>query len=419
MLRLVTALVVTGVVTLTLTANPSPDVPGALEPDGAPSRVGDGPGVPPPITWPAPKLGQGPFQLETAEERSVRVVVVADGLQQPWSIAFLPDGDMLVTERAGRLRVIHDGRLDVDPVGGVPKVHAEGLQGLMDVVLHPKFAENHWVYLTYHKSLSAGHGAVTLARGTWNGRSLIDVRDVFESNAMETEASRVAFGSDGMLYMSISAPGGAPDGHRAQDPGDYAGKIVRLRDDGTIPGDNPFVHRAGYKPAIFTLGHRNGHALAVNPETGDLWETEQGLNGGDELNVLKSGRNYGWPIVSYGKQYFGAAVSPDPVRKGMEPPAMFWSPSIGITGMTFYTGDRFPAWKRNVFVAGLREGEVPRTGQLQRLVFNDQWQELRREPLLRDFHQRIRDVRQGPDGLLYVLTAENNGAVLRVEPDKR
>ena len=207
--------------------------------------------------------------------------------------------------------------------------------------------------------------------------------------------------------------------HRAQDPSDYAGKIVRLRDDGTIPGDNPFVRRAGYKPAIFTLGHRNGHALAVNPETGDLWETEQGLNGGDELNILKRGRNYGWPIVSYGKQYFGAAVSPGPVKKGMESPTMFWSPSIGVTGMTFYTGDRFPAWKRNVFVAGLREGEVPRTGQLQRLVFNDQWQELRREPLLREFHQRIRDVRQGPDGLLYVLTAENNGAVLRIEPDER
>jgi len=412
------ALFATVFVTLTVTAKPRPDAPMNLEPDGAPSRVGDGPGVPPPIAWPAPKLGHGPFPLETAEERSIRVVVVADGLQQPWSIAFLPEGDMLVTERAGRLRVIRDGRLDGEPVGGVPQVHAEGLQGLMDVVLHPRFDENHWVYLTYHKALPNGQGAVTLARGTWNGRSLIDVREIFESNAMDTEASRVAFGRDGMLYMSISAPGGAQDGQRAQDPSDYAGKIVRLRDDGTIPGDNPFVHRAGYKPAVFTLGHRNGHALAVNPETGDLWETEQGLNGGDELNILKPGRNYGWPVVSYGKQYFGAAVSPDPVKKGMESPTMFWSPSIGVTGMTFYTGDRFPAWKRNVFVAGLREGEVPRTGQLQRLVFNDHWQELRREPLLREFHQRIRDVRQGPDGLLYVLTAENNGAVLRIEPER-
>jgi glucose/arabinose dehydrogenase len=217
--------------------------------------------------------------------------------------------------------------------------------------------------------------------------------------------------------MTISAPGGTPDGHRAQDPSDYAGKTVRLRDDGSIPDDNPFVRRAGYKPAIFTLGHRNGHSLVVNPETGDLWATEQGPSGGDELNILKPGKNYGWPIVSFGKQYFGTDMSPDPVKKGFESPAIFWSPSIGITGMTFYTGDRFPGWKRNAFVGGLREGEVPRTGQLVRIVFNKDWQELRREPLLREFHQRIRDVRQGPDGLLYVLTAEKDGALLRLEPD--
>jgi aldose sugar dehydrogenase len=414
MLRVVAAFAAAGVAVLTLAADPNPSP--KLEPDGAPSRLGDGPGVPQPIVWPAPKLGRGPFSLETAEERHIRVVVLADGLQQPWSIAFLPDGQMLVTERAGRLRVIRDGKLESQPVSGAPQVYAEGLQGLMDVVLHPRFDENYWVYLTYHKPLPGGAGAVTLARGTWDGHSLVNVRDIFESNAAGTEASRVAFGRDGMLYMTISAPGGARDGRRSQDPGDYAGKVVRLRDDGSIPDDNPFVRRAGYKPAIFTLGHRNGHSLAVNPETGDLWETEQGLNGGDELNILRRGRNYGWPRVSYGKQYFGTAVSADPVRKGFESPTMFWSPSIGITGMTFYTGDRFPAWKRNVFVAGLREGEVPRTGQLQRIVFNDKWQELRREPLLREFHQRIRDVRQGPDGLLYVLTAERDGAVLRIEP---
>jgi glucose/arabinose dehydrogenase len=219
-----------------------------------------------------------------------------------------------------------------------------------------------------------------------------------------------------MLYMTISAPGGRQDGPRAQDPNDYAGKVVRLRADGTIPDDNPFVHRSGYKPAIFTLGHRNGHALAMNPDTGELWATEQGLNGGDEINVLKPGQNYGWPLVSYGRQYFGPPVSEQAWRKGMEPPAVFWTPSIGVTGMTFYTGNRFPAWQGNAFVGGLREGEVPRTGQLQRIVFNDRWQEVRREPLLREFHQRIRDVRQGPDGLLYVLTAEDHGALVRLEP---
>jgi glucose/arabinose dehydrogenase len=220
-----------------------------------------------------------------------------------------------------------------------------------------------------------------------------------------------------MLYMTISAPGGAPDGIRSQDPNDYAGKIVRLRDDGSVPPDNPFMGRPAYKPGIYTLGHRNGHSLAVNPDTGDLWASEQGPNGGDEINVIKPGKNYGWPLVSYGRKYDGPPVSKLPFREGTEQPTVFWVPSIGVTGMTFYTGDRFPAWKGNVFVGGLREGEVPHTGQLQRIIFNDRWQEVRREPLLRELKQRIRDVRQGPDGLLYVLTAETRGALLRIEPD--
>jgi glucose/arabinose dehydrogenase len=293
-----------------------------------------------------------------------------------------------------------------------------GLQGLMDVVLHPQFAENHWVYLTYHKPAGEGAGATTLARGTWDGTRLTDVHDIFASGATDTEASRLVFGRDGMLYMSISAPG-SPTVWRSQDPNDYAGKIVRLRDDGSVPDDDPFAHRAGYKPGIFTMGHRNGHALAVNPETGDIWATEQGPSGGDELNVLRAGGNYGWPFVSYGRDYWGERVSPHPSVDGYEDPTVVWLPSIGITGMTFYTGDRFPHWKRNVFVGGLREGGIPRTGQLQRIVFNDQWQELRREPMLMELGQRIRDVRQGPDGLLYMLTAEQDGALLRIETRTR
>jgi aldose sugar dehydrogenase len=393
--------------------------PGKLEPDGAPDRQSDGPGVPPPIGWPAPPLGSGPFPLESAEARNLRVVVIARGLEQPWSMAFLPDGDMLVTERPGRLRIVRDGVLQPNPVAGTPHVRAAGLQGLMDVALHPDFNTNHWVYLTYHKPVGDDDGAVTLARGKWNGRALTDVEDIFASHATATEASRIAFGRDRMLYMSISAPGGGPEVVRSQDPDDYAGKVVRLREDGSIPTDNPFVHRVGYKPGVFTMGHRNGHALAVNPETGDLWATEQGPNGGDEINILKAGSNYGWPKVSFGRQYFGPYVSEHPWRKGTEQPALYWMPSIGVTGMTFYTGDRFPSWRRNVFVGGLREGEIPRTGQLQRIVFNDEWQELRRESMLRELHQRIRDVRQGPDGLLYVLTAEKQGALLRIEPDAR
>ena len=372
--------------------------------------------APAPIEWSPPELPSGPVDFDSAEERRLRLRVLATGLHQPWSLAFLPDGAMLITERSGTIRVFRDGRLS-DPIAGVPTVHTggpRGLQGLMDVALHPNFGTNHWVYLTYHKPAGEDDGATTLARGTWDGRNLVDVKDIFASGAMETEASRLVFGRDGKIYMSISAPG-SPDVQRSQDPDDYAGKMVRLNDDGSVPEDDPFAHRSGYEPAIFTMGHRNGHALAVNPETGEIWATEQGPSGGDELNVLRSGRNYGWPFVSFGRDYWGTRVSPHPSVDGYEDPAVVWLPSIGITGMTFYTGDRFPHWKRNVFVGGLRQGGIPRTGQIQRIVFNDRWEELRREPMLQELGQRIRDVRQGPDGLLYVLTAEEDGALLRIE----
>ena len=378
-------------------------------------KAGDAPA---PIVWSAPDLPRRTVSIESAEERTLEVAVVAKHLEQPWSLAFLPDGSMLVTERIGRLRIVRNGKLEDRPVAGVPTVQPggpRGLQGLMDVAVHPQFEQNHWVYLTYHKPTATGEGATTLARGEWNGTALVDVKDLFESGATGTEASRLVFGPDGMIYMSISAPG-SPTIRRSQDVDDYAGKVVRLRDEGTIPKDNPFVGRAGYKPGIYTLGHRNGHGLAVNPETGEIWESEQGPSGGDELNVLRPGRNYGWPIVSFGRDYWGARISPQPSRAGMEDPAVVWLPSIGATGMTFYTGDRFPHWRRNVFVAGLREGGIPRTGQLQRIVFNERWEELRREPLLVELKQRLRDVRQGPDGLLYVLTAEDDGALLKIEP---
>lgn len=367
----------------------------------------------------APKpLPDGSINFESAEEPNLRLVILAKGLQQPWSMAFLPDGGILITERIGRVRIVRNGSLVREPVAGVPAVQTggpRGLQGLMDVALHPDFNRNKWVYLAYHKPAGGGAGETVLARGTWNGSALTDVHDIFESGATDTEASRITFGRDGMLYMSISAPG-SPSIKRAQDPNDYAGKTVRLRDDGTVPGDDPFAGRAGFKPAIFTSGHRNGHGLAVNPETGEVWETEQGPSGGDEINILRAGRNYGWPIVSYGRDYWGAKISPHPFRDGMEDPIVVWLPSIAVTGMTFYTGDRFPHWKRNLFVGGLREGGIPGTGQIQRLVFNDRWEELRRETMLMQLGQRIRDVRQGPDGLLYVLTAEENGALLRIEP---
>jgi glucose/arabinose dehydrogenase len=386
-----------------------------LDPDSLPATTSS---IPPGIQWSAPDLGDGPFLIESAvpAHRELKVVVVARGLRQPWSIAFLPDGAMLVTERGGNLRIIRDGVLDPDPVAGVPDVRSGGLQGLMDVVLHPDFESNAFVYLSYHRPFDDNLGETVLARGRWNGRALVDVEDIFESGATGTESSRIGFAADGMLHMTISAGGTGEGVIRSQLTDDYAGTTIRLHDDGRIPADNPFVGEAGWLPAIYTTGHRNGHSMTLNPWTGELWVTEQGPNGGDEINVLEAGANYGWPYVSHGRTYPGPVVSESPWLEGTKQPVLYWVPSIAVTGMTFYSGRVFTEWERNAFVGGLRYGETPRTGQLQRIQFNDNWEEVRREPLLLELKQRIRDVREGPDGLLYVLTAENRGAVLRIEP---
>jgi glucose/arabinose dehydrogenase len=378
------------------------------------------PTAPPPIVWPSPPLADGPIVLDTGIQHQIRLVVIK-GLNQPWSMAFLPGGEILVTERAGRLRIVRKGMLDPNPVAGVPEVRAQGIGGLMDLALDPHFSDNKLIYLTYHKPAgdagrAAGNspGVITLARGRWTGSALTDVRDIFSATATGN-ASRIIFGKDGMLYMTIGI-GDPPAAARAQDPNDLAGKVLRLRPDGTVPPDNPFVGRAGYRPEIYTMGHRNPLGLAVQPDTGAIWECENGPNGGDEINVLQPGKNYGWPVVSYGRFYLGPRVSEKPWQEGMEPPLVFWVPAIAPSGLTFYTGDKFPNWKNNVFIGGMRQGEVPRSGHLERIDFNGKWEELHRESMLRELQQRIRDVRQGPDGLLYVLTAENDGALMRIEP---
>jgi aldose sugar dehydrogenase len=361
-------------------------------------------------------LGDGPWIVETFEDRTkIRVSVVTRGLSHPWSLAFLPEGGMLVTERAGRLRIIRDGVLEHEPVAGVPQVHVNWLAGLMDVVLHPRFTENRLVYLTYSKA--GEHGATTaLARGRFDGTALTDVEEIFEADAWAAGhgsfGSRLAFDRDGMLFMTI---GHRAQPQRAQDPGQHAGTIVRLRDDGTVPDDNPFVGRPGYRPEVYSYGHRNQQGLAIHPETGALWANEHGPNGGDEINVILPGRNYGWPVVTYGRDYNGGVISETPWQEGMEPPLAFWVPAIAVSGMTIYTGEVFPAWRGNVFVGAMQMGRVPGTGHLQRLVFNERG-ELRREMLLTELRQRIRDVRQGPDGLLYVLTEEEDGVLLKIEP---
>ena len=373
--------------------------------------------VPPgPRLLPSPPLGAGPFVFQTTEQ-NIRVSVVARGIPHPWAVAFLPDGTMLVTERVGRLRAIRNGVLDPEPVAGVPQVIYRGTEaGLMDLALHPKFAENRWVYFSYHKPIGNNLASNAVGRGTWDGKALTDVREIFLSDDVDTEASRIAFGRDGMLYVTIGGPGTGPPASldRPQHGDDYAGKLLRMRDDGSLPPDNPFVGKAGYKPYVYAMGFRNQLGLAINPYNGEIWAGEQGPNGGDEVNVILAGKNYGWPILSYGRDYRGPRFPAS--RPGFEEPTLYWVPAIALSGMTFYDGDRFPNWKRNLFVGGMREGEMSPTGQLQRIVFNDKWEELRREALLRDLHQRIRDVRQGPDGLLYVLTEEQDGALLRIEP---
>jgi glucose/arabinose dehydrogenase len=359
-----------------------------------------------------PPLPDKPVGFHTAEGQDIRVAVVVKGLAHPWSLAFLPDGSLLVTERVGRLRIIRNGALDPQPIAGVPVVRAAGLSGLMDIALHPRFAENGFVYLTYTKPVAADQTTLALARGRWNGRALTDVRDIFVAGPGTGGGSRIAFGHDGTLFMTTGGGGG----NGAQDPNSHAGKVLRLTDDGGVPGDNPFVGRAGYRPEVYSLGHRNSLGLAVHPRTGDVWQNENGPNGGDEVNLIRPGRNYGWPLVSYGRTYPGPWQSQQFWREGFEQPIVFWVPSIAVSGLAFYTGNRLPKWKGDVFVGGMRTGEIPGTGHLERILFNENMEELRRESLLVDLRQRIRDVRQGPDELIYLLTDAEDGAVLRIEP---
>ena len=376
-----------------------------------------------PIGVPVPPLGDGPWVLDTAEQHQIRVSVVTRGLEHPWAIAFLPDGGMLITERPGRLRLVRDGVLDPQPISGVPDVRTDGNGGLMDVAIHPEFAENGLVYLTYTKRANDGRGSPALARGRLEGHALHDVADLVVTQPFHGNSGlngRVAFGHDGKIYLSTGGRILSPDGellNAPQDPASLRGKVLRLNDDGSAPDDNPFVNEPGYRPEIYTIGHRNTLGLMLHAETGNIWQHENGPNGGDELNVLLPGHNYGWPLMSFGRLYPGARVSQHPTRDGYESPAVVWLPAIAAAGMAVYTGDQFPAWRGNVFVGSLRQGGIPGTGHLQRIVFNEKLEELRRESMLTELRQRIREVRQGPDELLYVLTDhDDDGALLRIEP---
>jgi aldose sugar dehydrogenase len=385
-------------------------------------------------------LGDGPWTYTTSERNTrIHVSVVTKGLSHPWGMVWLPNGDMLVTERAGRLRIIRNGVLDPEPIGGVPKLQAGGTSGLLDIALHPKFATNGLVYLTYNVSkpspataaqpaapaaaAAGGRGggppsvySTALARGRFDGKALVDVKEIFVAEPWAAlsggDASRLLFAPDGTLFMASSHH---RDEKGPQDPMNDVGKILRLNDDGTIPTDNPFVGKSGYRPEIYSIGHRTIMGLTFHPTTGELWEDENGPQGGDEVNVIKPGKNYGWPLVTYGHDYDGTPLNERESPPGMVLPKVFWVPAITVSGIAFYTSDRIPAWKNNLFVGSMTVGRIGGTGHLERIVFNEKGEQ-RRESLIVDLHQRIRNVLQGPDGLLYLLTDEEAGAILRIEP---
>ncbi len=346
-----------------------------------------------------------------------RLTTVVDGLRNPWSAAWLPGGDMLVTERPGRLRIVRDGTLLDDPVPGVPEVAARGQGGLLDVVPHPDFATNRLLYLSYAKPREEGGASTGVVRGRFENDALVGVEPIWvaQSRGRGHYGSRLAFDADRHLYVTAGDRQAPPRGglaelsaHPAQDLSTHHGVVVRLHDDGRVPQDNPFVGTEGALPDIYSYGHRNPQGLAFHPETGDLWLSEHGPQGGDEVNRVLPGRNYGWPVVGYGVNYgSGSRIHVGTHREGMEPPVHHWVPSIAASGLLVYTGDRFPQWRGSVFVGGLA-GQ-----QLARLTL-DGHAVAAEETLVRG-RGRIRDVRQGPDGLVY-LVFDRPGMVARLEP---
>ena len=359
-----------------------------------------------------PLVATQAFAAEVAtEQHRVRLVEVASGLEHPWGMAFLPDGAVLVTERPGRLRVVgKDGGVS-QPVEGVPAVDAVGQGGLLDVALDPDFAANRLVYLSYAEPREGGN-ATAVARGRLADSRLDQLEVIFRQQpalaGRHHFGSRLVFARDGRLFVTLGDRYKEKD--RAQTLDSHLGKVIRIERDGRVPVDNPFVDRAGALPEIWSYGHRNVQGAALHPATGNLWTNEHGPKGGDELNLTLPGRNYGWPAITYGVDYSGAIISDETAAPGMEQPVHYWVPSIATSGLAFCTGSRFPRWQGNAFVGGLR------SQQLVRLELDGD-RVVHEEVLLKGvIERRIRDVKQGPDGYLYLLTDEKDGRLLRIEP---
>lgn len=357
-----------------------------------------------------PSMQAQEARVERSNEHDFRVVPVVGGLDHPWGLAFLPNGDTLVTERSGQLRIVRGGVLDPQPIQGVPDVYASGQGGLLDVALHPKFKDNRLVYLSYAGRGSGGAGT-EVARGKLAGNRLANVEVIFrvspKTSGSSHYGSRLLFAPDGTLFITTGDRYNYLD--HAQDTGDHLGTIVRVRDDGSVPDDNPFVGRAGARPEIYSYGHRNVQGIALRPGDNVVWAHEHGPRGGDEVNILKPGANYGWPAITYGIDYSGAIISDKTEAPGMEQPVVYWDPSIAPSGMAFYDGDRFPNWRGDLFIGALAHTH------LRRLELDGD-RVVMQEVLLEKLGERIRDVRAGPDGLVYVLTDSSDGQILRLEP---
>lgn len=406
------ALAINGGIVSAQNAAPAP-APAAPRPAGPPS------GAP---------LGDGPWDIVT-EEGKVKVSVVTKGLQSPWGMAFLPNGDMLVTERPGRLRVIRKGVLDPTPISGLPAIHVEGIGGLFDIALHPQFAKNRLIYFAYVKPDPNVPKQTTLAvaRAKWDGgAALADVQDIFVADswygamplpkrccgqgpASGSHGGRIAFDKKGYLFITS---GDRNYGEKVQDPSNDYGKIIRLHDNGGIPADNPFIGKPGYKPEIWTLGHRNPLGLYFHPKTGVLWESEFGPRGGDEVNIIERGKNYGWIDVTQGAHYNAEPAKGVKDVPGMTDPILTWAPSINPGNLAFYEASRLPFWKGDMLMPDM-------TRTLLRVRFDKAGKPVHQERMLGDLKQRLRDVRVGPDGAVYLLTDEALGAMLKIEPAKK
>ena len=352
---------------------------------------------------------QSAEMTEQSEQADFKVVPLTEGLDHPWGLAFLPDGGMLITERSGDLRLFKDGRLESGPVAGVPEVAARGQGGLLDVAAHPNFAENGLIYLSY-AGPGEGGASTEVARGRLDGMTLQDVEVIFratpKSGGTGHFGSRLVFDRDGKLFISL---GDRRQIRESQNLGNHIGTVIRLNDDGSVPEDNPFLGQAGALPEIYSYGHRNVQGMTLHPVSGEIWSHEHGPRGGDELNLVKAGANYGWPVITYGIDYSGAIITDKTEAPGMEQPIVYWDPSIAPSGMAFYDGDQFPEWQGDLFIGALAHLH------LRRLEMEG-GQVVGQESLLTGLNERIRDVRNGPDGYLYVLTDSSNGQLLRLEP---